>query len=574
MPKKKTTRILLAALAVLIVVALLVGLFVMMAGMTLFSSAAEQKRRQDAMNSGSMCAAPMISADGKFANPMVGPITSPFGPRPNPFGPGVLPPGFTSEEQLTFHYGADIGRVSTGTPFYAAASGVVEGAEIGGSDGGNAIRIRGDDGNMWVYLHAADGTTVVKQGQRVEAGDRLAGAGETGAAKGVHLHLAVKQGPEEKPIDPVAYLAAQGVTLGQGGPTPVESAKKVGASSPPASEKSVSADAPLMPGGGTLRVPLPSGQTLPLLPEQQRNASVIIGVGREMQLSDQAIIIALMTAFQESSLLNLASPAVPESLNYPHDRLGVNKASVGLFQQQHTMGWGTVQDLMNPELSTRTFFEGHDNPGAAPALGLLDLPGWESMSPGVAAQTVQISSFPDEYHKWENTARFLLENIAGADVAQCHSGPVKEGEETDPEAPNDQKESSGEGSDTVTVPEGTTRESIVTAARSGVGGEYKWGSAEFKSWDASGLVAWVYQDQGVQVPRTAPWTVGTRTESPQPGDLVAQDWNPDRNRWEHVGVYVGQGRMVSAVNESTGTREHPVTQTGSDPVYFDILGGQ
>ncbi|TPJ35360.1 NlpC/P60 family protein [Mesorhizobium sp. B2-6-6] len=114
----------------------------------------------------------------------------------------------------------------------------------------------------------------------------------------------------------------------------------------------------------------------------------------------------------------------------------------------------------------------------------------------------------------------------------------------------------------------------MTAARSGVGGEYKWGSAEFKSWDASGLVAWVYQDQGVQVPRTAPWTVGTRTESPQPGDLVAQDWNPDRNRWEHVGVYVGQGRMVSAVNESTGTREHPVTQTGSDPVYFDILGGQ
>ena len=41
-----------------------------------------------------------------------------------------------------------------------------------------------------------------------------------------------------------------------------------------------------------------------------------------------------------------------------------------------------------------------------------------------------------------------------------------------------------------------------------------------------------------------------------------------------MGVYVGQGRMVSAVNESTGTREHPVTQTGSDPVYFDILGGQ
>ena len=39
------------------------------------------------------------------------------------------------------------------------------------------------------YVHIANGTTVVKPGQQVKAGDHLAGAGETGVATGVHLHL-------------------------------------------------------------------------------------------------------------------------------------------------------------------------------------------------------------------------------------------------------------------------------------------------------------------------------------------------------------------------------------------------
>ncbi|MFI5825456.1 peptidoglycan DD-metalloendopeptidase family protein [Streptomyces rishiriensis] len=569
--RRKAVLLALVAVPLALVVG---GVMVLVLLMSAFTTSAEVKRQQDAaLSFGSLCAAPMISADGKYANPLVGRPTSPFGPRPNPFGPGVLPPGFTSEEQLTFHYGADIGGIPTGTPFYAAASGVVEGAEIGGNAGGNVIRIRDADGNLWVYVHAADGTTVVKAGQRVSAGDHLAGAGATGAATGVHLHLELRAGPEGKSIDPVKFLADRGVTFGQGGPTPVGGAQKVGASTPTATPAS-HPEPPLQPGP-TLRVPLPSGTTLPLAPAQQRNAAIIIGVGREMEVSDQAIIIALMTAFQESSLFNLASPAVPESLDYPHDRLGLNKASVGLFQQQHTMGWGTVQDLMNPEISTRTFFEGRDNPGASPARGLFDYPGWETLAPGVAAQTVQKSGHPDEYHKWENTAKFLLQNIAGADVMQCQSGPTRAGEAQSPEPGElqDEQARSGEGTRTVTIPAGVTRQDVVDAARSGIGGAYEWGSADFKSWDASGLVTWVYRDQGVQVPRTSAWTVGKRTESPQPGDLVTQRWDPDRNRWEHVGIYVGDGRMVAAVNETTGTREYPVAQTG-DPVYFDILGGQ
>ena len=37
---------------------------------------------------------------------------------------------------------------------------------------------------------------------------------------------------------------------------------------------------------------------------------------------------------------------------------------------------------------------------------------------------------------------------------------------------------------------------------------------------------------------------------------------------------MGDGMMISAINEDAGTRKHPVTQTGESPVYFTILKEQ
>ena len=44
--------------------------------------------------------------------------------------------------------------------------------------------------------------------------------------------------------------------------------------------------------------------------------------------------------------------------------------------------------------------------------GLLDIPGWQSMSLTQAAQAVQISAFPNAYAKWEASATAWLAQLS------------------------------------------------------------------------------------------------------------------------------------------------------------------
>lgn len=148
----------------------------------------------------------------------------------------------------------------------------------------------------------------------------------------------------------------------------------------------------------------------------------IIGVGNAMKIPEKGIVVALATALQESGLKNYANdgaydllrnPAdgtlgtsakasgilafAKRSMGFPHDAVGSDATSVGLFQQQAwwgTMGgstWendpeGTIKRLMDPTFQSQKFYN-----------SLLKVPGWESMSHGVAAQKVQVSAFPDAY---------------------------------------------------------------------------------------------------------------------------------------------------------------------------------
>jgi hypothetical protein len=114
-------------------------------------------------------------------------------------------------------------------------------------------------------------------------------------------------------------------------------------------------------------------------------------------LPGRATLIALMTALQESQLLNL---------DYG------DRDSIGLFQQRPSAGWGTVTQILDPRYAANAFFGGSEPPTPP---GLVDIDNWPSMTYTEAAQAVQVSAFPDAYARHEQTARAIADE-AGIDL--------------------------------------------------------------------------------------------------------------------------------------------------------------
>lgn len=123
--------------------------------------------------------------------PTEGAFTSGFGPR---WG--------------SFHAGIDIANVN-GTPILAVMDGTV--IDSGPASGyGNWIRIQHDDGSVSVYGHMD--TLNVTVGERVRAGQNIAGMGNQGFSTGTHLHFEIHPGGGAA-VDPVAWFAERGVTI-------------------------------------------------------------------------------------------------------------------------------------------------------------------------------------------------------------------------------------------------------------------------------------------------------------------------------------------------------------------------
>ncbi|WP_298591246.1 C40 family peptidase [uncultured Kocuria sp.] len=104
---------------------------------------------------------------------------------------------------------------------------------------------------------------------------------------------------------------------------------------------------------------------------------------------------------------------------------------------------------------------------------------------------------------------------------------------------------------------------IVGTAMQGVGTGYVWGGTSFGAWDCSGFTGWVYAQNGIDIPRTSSQQIAaaTPTSTPQPGDLVSQ------NGGNHIGIYIGGGKMVSALNPTQGTFVHSVNAMPVDGYY-------
>jgi murein DD-endopeptidase MepM/ murein hydrolase activator NlpD len=170
-----------------------------------------------------------------------------------------------------------------------------------------------------------------------------------------------------------------------------------------------------------LEIETTGGSRRTLEAKQLANAAGILAVARSLGVSPRGQQIAMMTALQESGLQMYANSSVPESLNYPHEAVGSDHDSVNFFQQR-VSGWGTVAELMDPTYAAKAFFGGPEGPNNGSPRGLLDIPGWESMPLGEAAQTVQVSAYPDAYDKWEPAAQQIINAVGGSITCAGTSG--------------------------------------------------------------------------------------------------------------------------------------------------------
>ena len=103
-------------------------------------------------------------------------------------------------------------------------------------------------------------------------------------------------------------------------------------------------------------------------PAQEANAKTVVGVALGRGLGPTGAAIAVAAALAESSLYNYANDGTStlvgsaegrqlndaeravarQSLTYPHDKVGNNLDSIGLFQQRPMTGWGTPDRADQP----------------------------------------------------------------------------------------------------------------------------------------------------------------------------------------------------------------------------------
>ena len=98
------------------------------------------------------------------------------------------------------HTGLDF-QASTGTPIAAAAGGVVVTQEYHAAYG-NMLEV--DHGNDLITRYAHASRVLVKKGDLIKRGQKIAEVGTTGRSTGPHLHFEVRI--NGKTVDPLNYV--------------------------------------------------------------------------------------------------------------------------------------------------------------------------------------------------------------------------------------------------------------------------------------------------------------------------------------------------------------------------------
>lgn len=148
-------------------------------------------------------------------------------------------------------------------------------------------------------------------------------------------------------------------------------------------------------------------------------APKVLQAGVDLGITPKGIVIGFATVFVESNWLNYANSTVPASLAIPHDAVGSDGASVGLFQQQvmdtgNGWWWGSAATCMDPYKSAQLFFS---------RLKANTDYNSDANTPGSYAQAIQGSAFPDRYDQHMSDAQALYDQLAGGTVTPTPADP-------------------------------------------------------------------------------------------------------------------------------------------------------
>jgi hypothetical protein len=96
---------------------------------------------------------------------------------------------------------------------------------------------------------------------------------------------------------------------------------------------------------------------------------------------------------------------------------------------------------------------------------------------------------------------------------------------------------------------------VADLAQQYVGSRYAWGGSSPAGFDCTGFVMWVFGQFSVPLPHNEAGQLGSGASigagDLQPGDVVVFA-NTYRRGLSHVGIYLGDGQFVHAVDESHG----------------------
>lgn len=338
---------------------------------------------------------------------------------------------------------------------------------------------------------------------------------------------------------------------------------------------------------------------------QKKYVPIVIAAGEELGMSEEAIITALMTVQVESTawrnyandgsnlgqsgaLVDENTSEIGRSVEMDNDGIATDAASVGLFQQQVSKTWGTVDDLMKVPYQAGRFYTQLHNVGLADAKDNL----------GANAQRVQGSAFPDRYQTQESAARELyakykndaslssedkdLVNKAWDDYANGNrggGGSSSSGGSKKPSGFGKCATRSGTSSGDSEMDgyidsskSGDIAKKAAKIALQQIGKPYVWGANGPDSFDCSGLIDYAYKQAGLQSIKNSGERFTTKNipnygkpvkkENITVGDAIIT------NNSNHVMMYIGNGMIVEAQQSGVPVLKRPLDEiTGIVGIY-------